>query len=198
MLTISPVRPFRRLAAVGPVVPGRQVHQRFRVEDGNVEILRKALGDLLHGLRIGLVEGGAVRGWVGGVACRQCLDQRLLPFARAGRKGLSLRKRRQRRLHGRGVHRRIDVGAEHERLGPEAHGAVRIEALGCPEAPPGFGMIEAVGERQAFVEVALRIGALGRDREGERAKIAPERRGRSPAIRWQPHAEGRRTASIPS
>ena len=56
--------PGRRLAAIRPVVPGRQVHQRLGVERGDVEIVRKALRDLLHRVGIGDVERDAVGGLV--------------------------------------------------------------------------------------------------------------------------------------
>src|SRR5262249_31389314 len=73
-------------------------------------------------------------------------------------------------------HRRVDVGAEHQRLAPRAHRAVRIVLLRGAEGAPRLGMIEAIGQAQALVEIALRNGTLGGDRRGERAEIVEQRR----------------------
>jgi len=59
-------------------------------------------------------------------------------------------------LHRAGVHRLVDVGAEYQRLTPDADRALRIPARGFGECTPGGFVVEAVGHAQALVEIALR------------------------------------------
>ena len=68
---------FRFGAAGLPVIPRRQVHQRFAVRTAISVVVGIALGDIHHGIGIGAVQRPAVGGGIGCVALGQGFDQRL-------------------------------------------------------------------------------------------------------------------------
>ena len=165
-----------RLGAAGlPVIPRRQVHQRFRCEDGDLVVVGIALGDIHHGIGIGAVERTAVGGRIGCVALGQGFDQRLFVRPCRRRKLLGPHRRRHGGSGGGGIHRRVDVRSQHQRLAPVTHGASWIDLLCLAEGAARFGMVEAIGEPQSLVEVALGLGRCGRDRISYGAEIGPER-----------------------
>jgi hypothetical protein len=73
-------------------------------------------------------------------------------------------------------HRHVDVGAEHQRLAPEAHGTVGIELLRLAERALRLFVIEAVGQPQSLIEIGLCGRARRGDLVGERAEAVPHRR----------------------
>ena len=162
-------------AARLPVVPGREIHQRLGVEDLDVVVLRKARRGRAHGGGVSGVERGPLGLRIGRVALRDRLDQRLLARARRPRVLLRLEHGRHRGLDRLGVHRRVDVGTEHQRLAERAHRAIRIELLRRAEGARRLGMIEAVGEPQPLIEVALRHGIFRGDRKAHGPEIVIER-----------------------
>ena len=64
-----------------------------------------------------------------------------------------------------GLHQRVDVRAEHQRLAPVGHRQRRIEPRRLAEGAAGLGVVEGVGEVQALVHERLGVGVLGRHRE---------------------------------
>ena len=60
----------RRLVVPLPVIPGREIHLRFRIENRNVLIVREPLMQRRHGLGIALVEIGARGIAIGRIAKR--------------------------------------------------------------------------------------------------------------------------------
>ena len=157
-----------------PVVPRPQVHHRLGVECCDVEVVQIALRHLAHRLRVGLIAVGALIG-VARIAFGQGIDQRplLLGGLRLQRHGL-LRDLVGSRL-GLGVHGRIDVRTEHERLPPISHRAVRIEPRRLPEGAPGLGVVEAVGQVQSLVHEELRLAGARGHGEGVRAQVLQPR-----------------------
>ena len=154
-----------RLALRGPVVPGREVHQGLGGEGGDVDVVGMIALHPLHGLGVGAVERGSMVGGIRGVAGGEGGDQRALLGARSGLEpsgalhgGMGLPARL--RTHGR-----VDVRSQGERLAPGAGRAVGIHAGGGPEGANRGVVVEAVGEREALVEVALGQGRRRRDRE---------------------------------
>jgi len=82
------------------------------------------------------------------------------------------------RLVGR-IHRRVDVGPEHERVSPVRHGKRRIQARGFGKRARRLGVVEAIREVDALIDEALGLGRSRRHRERVRAKILESRRERS-------------------
>jgi hypothetical protein len=87
---------------------------------------------------------------------------------------LGFGNRLQRELIGVGCQRSIDVGAIGQGFAPEAHGAARIEPLRLAERGDRRGMVEAIGETHALVEIALRLRTGGCDREVDLAEAVIE------------------------
>ena len=194
MVGLAPQHVFQRREDLGraplgpragrlPVIPGRQVHQGFDMQQRDLRIVRIARCRLAHGLRIGRIERGTVGLGVAGIAAGECRDQ--VAFAGAGLacRCLRPRDRSQRRGVGRGVHRRIDVGAQHQRLAPVAHGALRIQALRLAERPRRLGVVEGIGQPQSLVEITLGERNGRADRKVQRAEVIPQRRGRERGFR---------------
>ena len=115
--------PLRFGAAGLPVIPRRQVHQRFGGQHGDLGVGGVAPGDIHHGVGIGGVERAAVRRGIGGVAPGQRIDQRLFMGTRRRRQGLGPRHGGHGGGGGIGVHRRVDIRTQDQRLAPVAHGA---------------------------------------------------------------------------
>lgn len=162
-------------AAGRPVIPGRQVHQRFGEQHLQGVVGGKVARGLGHRVGIGQVEGGAVGARIGAVAARHGADHGLL--LRLGARGQALRFGGGRHCgrHGLGEHRRVDVGAQHQRLAPEAHRALRVETLRRAEGARCLGMVEGEGEADALVEVGLGALAAGGDRHMQGAEVVVER-----------------------
>ena len=140
-----------------PVVPGAEIHDRLGVEHGDFVVVGKLRRDLRHRGRVGRVERRAVGLRIAAVARRERPDQRLLAWARLAGKRLRLLRGRIGRRDRVFLHRKIDVGTEHQRLAPEAHGAVGIELLRLAEGALRLAVIERVGEPQALIEICLRL-----------------------------------------
>ena len=137
-------------ATVGPVVPGRQVHQRLGVQRLHVGIVGVLLRQRREGVGVGGIERGAVGDRLGSVALGHRVDQVTLD-----RRGARLERHGPLdRGVGRAVHRRVHgrVDVRPHRVGdpPPAHGAggvglgplgvgadrlVVIEGIGQPQAP---------------------------------------------------------------
>jgi hypothetical protein len=164
-----------RRAVRHPVAPRPQVHHRLRVHGGDVEVLRVLLLQRAHRGGVGLVARLAVL-LLAGVA----LGQRVDHVALARRRLRLQRDRLLRQLVGLrlvvGVHRRVDVRPQHQRLAPVRHRAVRVEARRLPERTPGLGVVEAVGEVQALADELLRPGGGGADLERVRPEVLQPRR----------------------
>ena len=162
--------------AVGhPVAPRPQVHHRLDVEHGDVEVGGELLVHGAHRVGVSLVVGRAVVG-AARVALGQRVDERALT-----RRGPALeRLRLLNQLVGVrllvGLHHRVDVGAEDQRLAPVGDGQVGIEPRRLAEGPARLGVVEGVGQVQALVDEALHR-RLGRaDREGVRPEVLQPRR----------------------
>ena len=176
--TASPRRPLARAAIRLPVVPGRGVHQRIGKQHADLRILGKPRMRRGHGVGVRLGKSSLVGRGIARVAGRKSVDQRPFALARVGGARLGVGHRHECRLHGAVFHRRIDVGAEHERLAPEAHGAARVQRLRLLERPLGFGVVEGIGQAQPLIEVALRHLVIRGDRMAQRAEALPQRRAR--------------------
>jgi hypothetical protein len=170
------VGPRLRLAALLPVVPRMQVHQRLGQQHLGVGVVRMAGGQLAHRLGVGDVERRAVRRRSLGVAPAERLDVAALRRAR-------LPGQRPRRLQvGPGFghrlfrHRRVDVRPGHQGRAPEADRARRIEPRRLAERSFGGGMVEAVGKRQPLVEITPRRFVLRGDRVAPAGEARVERR----------------------
>ena len=74
-----------------------------------------------------------------------------------------------------GLHRRVDVRTEHQRLPPVRHRQTRIEARGFAERAARLGVVERVGEIQSLVDETLRGRAACRHRERMRSQILKPR-----------------------
>ena len=159
-----------------PVIPGTDVHQRFGVEHRDLVVLRKLHRSLGHGRGVGGIQFGTVRLGVLCVALGQGRDQRLLLRARLGGKRARSLRRSERGRHCLFYHRHVDVGAEHQRLSPEAHGTVGIELLRLAECALCLLVIEGMRQPQTLVEIALRGRARRGDLVCERAEAVPQRR----------------------
>jgi hypothetical protein len=66
------------LAAGDVVVPGHRVHQRLDEERLHVDVVGEAPGDVVHGVGVGAVEGGAVLRRLRRVARDERAGERLL------------------------------------------------------------------------------------------------------------------------
>lgn len=163
-------------AADFPVVPRRQVHQRFGVQHLDIVVVREAARGVGHRVGIRLVERRAVLRRLGLVALGHGTDQRLFGCTGAAGELDRLRCRRRCRCDRFREHRRIDVGTEDQGLAPEAHRAIGIELLCGAEGARGLGMIETVGKPQPLVEVSLRLGVGGAHLHVQGAEIVVERR----------------------
>ena len=132
--------------------------------------------NLRHFGRVGCVERRAGGLRIAAVARRERADQRLLARACLAGKRLRLLRGgvggRDRVLR----HRKIDVGTEHQRLAPEAHGAVGIELLRHAERALRLAVIERIGETQALIEISLCALVRGRDLVSDGAEAGPQRR----------------------
>ena len=166
----SPSRGLAALLVGLPIVPRQRVHRRLGREQRNVVVLRIIARDGQHRVGKGAVEIGALGIGVGRIALGQRHDQRPLGRRDLGRQLLRLGDRLQRQCVGVGRHRRVDVGPMGQRFAPPAHGAIGIEPLRLAEGGDRRGMVEAVGEAHALVEIALRLGARGGDREVDLAE----------------------------
>ncbi len=164
-----------RLAVGHPVAPGPQVHHRLDVEHRDVEVVRELLMHAAHRLGVGGVVGGAVVG-AARVALREGVDERLLARRRLGGQRLRLLDHLEGVRLFVGLHHRVDVGPEHQRLAPVGDGERRIEPRRLAERPPRFGVVERIGEIQALIDEALRAGAVCAHRKGVRAEILQARR----------------------
>ena len=136
--------------------------QRVRVERHRVQVVRVLLGQPAHGLGVRFVLLAArLRIEVLDVAVRHRLDVRSLLRARAVHP--------RRRLLDRGVgmrrlerpHRAVQVRTPRPRLAPVADGALRIAFPRLAERPGRFLLGEGVHQREALVEVRLRLGVGG-------------------------------------
>ena len=144
------------MAAGLPIIPRTNVHHRFGVEHRDLVVVRELRRNLLHGQRISGIEWRPVRVRVLGIAGRDRRNQRLLARGRLGGEHTRLLGRREGRRHRVFLHRQIDVGPEHQRFAPEAHGAVRIEFLRLTKGALRLAVIERVGEAEALIEIGLR------------------------------------------
>ena len=133
-----------------------------------------------HRIGIGAVERRRARhrAWPNSACQRR--DQRALGRGRLGRqRAARCGDRLQREGIGVGGDRRIDVGSVRQRFAPPAHRACRIELLRLTERGDRGGMVEAVGEADPLVEIALGQRVGGGDREVDLAEPVVERdRGR--------------------
>ena len=160
-----------------PVIPWTEIHERLGVEHRDLVVVGELRRGLGHGGGVGGIELGAVGLRILGVARGQGCDQRLFLRTRLGR-------RQRARLLCRGEcgshrlldHRHVDVGTEHQRLAPEAHGATGIELLHLAERALRLLVIEGMGQPQTLIEIALRGRARRGDLVGERAEAVPQRR----------------------
>jgi len=164
-------------AQVGPVVPGREIHQRLGVQRLHVGVVRVLFRQRRERPGVRRVERRAVGYRPGAVALRHRIDQ--FPLHR---RGAGLERHRPpdggigRPVHG-GVHGRVDVGPHGVGDSPPAHGAGRVGPGAFGVGADRFVVIEGVGEPEALVEVLLRLRRPGGHLAVEGAEIAVERGG---------------------
>ena len=112
-------------ATVGhPIAPGPQVHHRLDVEHGDVEVGGELLVHGAHRLGVGGVVGRAVVG-TARVALGQGVDERALTRRRLALERLRLLNQLVGVRLLVGLHDRVDVRAEHQRLAPVGDGQGR-------------------------------------------------------------------------
>src|SRR4029079_9415267 len=143
-------------------------------ERGDLVVVGKLLRDFRHFARVGRVEWWSGRLRIAAVARRERVNQRLLARARVACKRLRLLCGR---ISGRErvfLHRKIDIGPEHQGLAPEAHGAIRIELLRHAERTLRLAVIEGVGKTQALVEIGLRALVRGRNLVSDGTETGPQ------------------------
>lgn len=155
-----------------PQLPGREVHQRVRVQGGHVRVVRGEFVDGPHAVGVRRVPHRAVLGGLRlRVAGAQGTDQG--PLHDGGPGGcLPVR-----RLHGRmgaldgpgqvpvveelpGL---VVVGAQRVRDAPVGHRAVRVGGGRLLEAGHGLLVMKGVRPHQAAVEPELGLGGVGAD-----------------------------------
>ena len=145
-----------RFAIAHPVSPGTKIHQRFNKQGGCIQIVWIAFRQGAHCVGVGMVVAFAVRG-----VCRVALGQRfyVVALARAdvARQSLRVFYELARQCFVVGVHGRIDVGAQHQRLTPIGHRTVRIQSRRLGEGAAGFHVIETVRQIHALIDEALRV-----------------------------------------
>ncbi len=156
----------RRRAVRLPVVPRLQVHQRVRVDDLDVGVLRELLGRVGHRVCERLVLGRTVA--EPGVVARH--DRRgEHPVAGCHRQP----EGKPRRLGGAAlmllVHAVVEVRSKRVGLAPETGRAGRIGRLRGPERLDGRCVVEAPEERDAAGERLARLRVL---RAGIEAEVA--------------------------
>ena len=155
----------RRLAVGLPQAPRAQIHHRLGEQHLHVVVGGELLGDLAHGVGVGLVERGLRarcrrrraadrRSASDSAAMSACSTGDAVPSA-----ARALAEQRERLLRAIGAGRLVVVGAEHERRAPEADRAGRIAAR-APAANerPRLFVVEGVGQAQPLIEAALRVG----------------------------------------
>ncbi len=142
----------RRTACSIPVVPWTGVHRRFGGQHRQLIVARCGGGQAQHGIGIGRIHRGAVCLGIGGIARRQRPDQRAVQRRRVPCQSLRLRQCAQRRCQRLGLHRRVDIGALHQRFAPEAQRASGRERLRLAERGDRSSMVEVVGHEQALIE----------------------------------------------
>ena len=170
------VRP--RLAVGRPELPRMEVHEALGVHRRRVEVVGVPRRERLHRRRVVARELRLVgRGGIRDVTHRQRLHVRALVLG-------SARGKRQRLLDlGAGLLQPIGlgrlvvvVGAERERHAPVRHRGFRIELGRALERAERLLVVEAEEQRQALVEVLLRLGARSLDRVAVRAHPAEQLR----------------------
>ncbi len=182
-----------RLAVGRPEVPRAQVGQGLGEEGADVGVLRVGLPDRPHRVGVGLLEGLAVLGLRPGVARGERLDEGSLDGARGGGEGLRLGQGLPRRLRAiLGHDGVVDVGAVRDRDAPEGHRALRVELARAAEGADRLVVVEGVQEREALVEVALRLGRDGRDPAGVAPQPLEEGHGPSLAVASAPPETSKR------
>ena len=183
------------LASAGlPIIPGAEIHHRLGIEHCDLVVVRERGGDFAHRLGVGRVERCTLGFRVLRVARRQRGDQRLLARRRIGGERARLLRGGQGRRNRIVLHGKIDVGAEHQRLAPEAHGALRVDFLRLAEGTLRLAMIECIGKPQPLIEIGLRLHIRRRDFVGDRAEAVPQRRirvGEGGRRRCRLHLRGR-------
>ena len=111
---------------------------------------------LLHGGRISRIERLAIGFRILRIAFGQRGDQHLLARAREAASACAFCMAAKAGCTASSAIGTIDVGTEHQRFAPKAHGAARIELLGLAESALRFGVIESVSEPQPLIEIILR------------------------------------------
>ena len=153
-----------------PVPPGTQIHHRLDVQHRDVGVVRKALVHLAHRLGVRTIVGRAVIGGAGIARC-ECVDQGLLARRGGALQRLGLLHELERVRFVVGLHERVDVGPEHQRLTPVGHREIGAQTGGLTEGPACFRMVEGVRKVEALVDEALRAGASGADRKRVRPEV---------------------------
>ena len=163
-----------RLAVQGPELPRVHVHQRLGEEDLHVVVLRVRAGHVAHRGGVGLVRRllrGRIERLGPLVARGQRGDQRLLDRTGTGGTLAGGLQRVPGRLRAVGQHRHVVVGAEGPGDAPEAGRAAGVELGGAGERARRLVVVEAVGQAQALVEVALRLGRGRPHRAGQGSEV---------------------------
>ena len=133
-------------AVAVPVVPRAEIHQRGRVEGGDVVVVRVGLVQCPHRSGVGRVEDLALGLLVIRVARGQRLDHRPLLLAHPVLQGDRGLNRVPRLVPDLVLHHQVEIGAQHQGPAPVRHGVLGIEPGGLLERPQRLGMVEAVGQ----------------------------------------------------
>ena len=76
---------FRCLSAIGPIIPGREIHECIGGEESDIGILREAGLHGFHGIGIGLIQSLAIGIGIRRMPLRESLDKGGLHVAGLGR-----------------------------------------------------------------------------------------------------------------
>ena len=134
----------------------------------------EARADLAHRVGVGAIVGRAViRG--ARVARREGVDQRALPWRCGARQRLRLLHELEGVRLVVGLHQRVDVRAEHERLSPVGHGQAGVEAGRLAKGSSRLGVVEGIREVETLVDEPLGACLGGAHPEGVNAEILEPR-----------------------
>ncbi len=161
-----------------PVVPRLRVHHGLGVERLHGVVGRILLRHALHCARVCGIERGPFRLGIGRVARRERIDERAVARGRLRRQFDRLGEGRQRRRVGLRHHRYVDVGAQDQRLAPEAERAAGVRLLRLAKRALRLGVIEPEREPQPLVEPRLRLRTARACLERQRAQVRVEDRRR--------------------
>src|SRR5260221_880140 len=158
------VRAGLRLAFVGPLVPGAQIHHSLGKKRAGIGIIRVLFPNPTHRIGVGLIERTAILWLRVSITMAKRLDQCLF-YRRSVRRVLSSETEFLPRQLGcsRRHQREVDMRSARESYPPMGHGAVRIYRLCRLDRANRSPMIKAEVEVKSLVKVFLCLRRVCRD-----------------------------------